>query len=490
MISDLLFKRIEINKRAAERNAVVDGNRSFTYGKLCKLIDSFGSVIRQQGIQKGETVAIYLPNSVEFIISFFALSRLGVISLPLNVTNRETELEYYLSTTGSRYVITEGEYLSEIEGLKSSCDLKLILVKGESNCWSVEKMDEISTSGTAIDEDDKVLYLFSTGSTGKPKCISRTHANLRALAENHTSTAGWNEDDGILMAVPMSHTYGFGNFVSAIQAGATIYTIADFNRKEVTDILSSGRITTFPAVPFMLDMLSRSRNLSGKDFSSLKLVFSAGAPLATRIFQDFKRNYGIYPRQLYGSSETGVISINMSRDIEKKNRSVGRPVKNVEVKIVDNDGKELTFGEEGEIIVKSPSMTSCYENSDQESEKSFRNGFYYTGDTGFIDDKGYIFITGRKKLFINISGYKVDPVELEQLLLENKNIREVAVKGELNASGQEIIKAFIVPEKTMKYSEIVDFCRSRISEYKIPRIVEFRESLPKSPTGKILKAKL
>lgn len=491
IISDVLFKRAAKNNDAAESIAVIDGERPFTYSRICRFVDSFCSILEKNGVRKNDTVAIYLPNSVEFIIGFFALSMIGAVSLPLNVVNRETELEYYINSTGTKFLITNENYLPGLSDLRSGFGLRTILINVDDISKSNDRDIFLNNSKNEnFDENGVALYLFSTGSTGKPKCISRTHKNLLTLAENHTSTAGWDEKDGVLMAVPMSHTYGFGNFISAIRAGATLFTIKDFNRKEIISLLGSGKITNFPAVPFMLDILSKSRSSSVNDYRSLKLVFSAGAPLPENVFYEFYNKFGIYPRQLYGSSETGVISINMSPEIKKMYKSVGRPVRNVTVKIVNDEGNDLTSGHEGEIIVKSPSMTYRYENSAEESEKSFRNGFYYTGDIGFIDENGYIFINGRKKLFINIAGYKVDPVEVEEFLLRNKDIKEVAVKGVLNESEQEVVKAFIVPKREMKYGDIVEFCRGRISEYKIPGIVEFRNSLPKSPTGKVLRTKL
>jgi len=180
----------------------------------------------------------------------------------------------------------------------------------------------------------------------------------------------------------------------------------------------------------------------------------------------------------------------MAEEIEKKIQSVGRPVNNVEVKIVDEENKILDSDQPGEIIVKSPSMTDSYENLPVESGKAFRDGYYYTGDIGKKDAEGYIYITGRKKLFINISGQKVDPTEVENVILLNENVSEAVVIGRKNKSGIEYVAAYIVSKENLKGSDIIEFCRDKISDIKIPTAISFVDEIPKSPTGKILREKL
>ncbi len=300
---------------------------------------------------------------------------------------------------------------------------------------------------------------------------------------------GLDKSEKILFTLPISHTYALGNFIAAIKSAMTCYLQGDFNRKKVTQIIEKEKITIYPCVPFILNVLSES-NIDPKSFKSLKLVISAGAPLSIEVFDKFSEKFGIHPRQLYGSSETGVISINLEKDITSTLGSVGKPVKGVTVKIIREDGEEADTDEKGEIIVKSETMTTGYDNMPEETKEIFKNGFYYTGDLGYVDKHGLIYIKGRKKLMINISGNKVDPTEVENILSSHPKVKEAAVIGITHQSSHESIKAFIVCNEKTEKGEIIVYLKNKIVDYKIPNIIEFVENIPKSPTGKILRNKL
>jgi long-chain acyl-CoA synthetase len=476
-------------KNFPDKTALVEDNKRVSYKELGSMVDSFSSFLTSKGINKGDTVAVLLPNSIEFVTAFFSIASLGAVSVPVNTAFKKEEISYYVNHSSAKLVLTEVKLKPLAEDAVSDSNTLVAVVKGEYAEWNITKADS-NPLEVSIEPDDEAIYLYSTGSTGKPKRVSRTHLNLVALADNHTETVGWTEEDKILFAVPISHTYGFGNFISSIKIGASIVVLGDFNRNRVLDLLEEESITVFPAVPVMLDVLAKTYIAEPKDLSSLKLVISAGSPLPERIFHSFYGKYGIYPRQLYGSSETGVISINLSDDIENTFNSVGRHVKNVEVRIIDEDGKEAGVDEVGEIAVKSPSMTTGYYGLLAETKKVFRGGYYFTGDLGRIDPDGFIYIVGRKKFFINISGNKVDPLEVENFLLTHPKIKEAAVLGINDSDGNERVKAVLVADKGLEKKEILEFCKDEIAEFKIPRIIEFRDELPRSPTGKVLREEL
>jgi len=472
-----------------DKTAVIEDNKRVSYRELGSMVDSFSSFLTSKGINKGDTVAIVLPNSIEFVIAFFSIASLGAVSVPINTAFKKEEIAFYVNHSSAKLVLTEVKLKSLAEDAVSDTNTSVAVVKGENAEWNITKADS-NPPEVSIEPDDEAIYLYSTGSTGKPKRVSRTHLNLVALADNHTETVGWTDEDKILFTVPISHTYGFGNFISSIKIGASIIVLGDFNRNRVLDLLEEESITIFPAVPFMLDMLAKTFLPEPKDLSSLKLVISAGAPLSERIFHSFYKKYGIYPRQLYGSSETGVISINLGDDIESTFNSVGRHVNNVEVRIVDENGNKVGVDEVGEIAVKSPSMTRGYFELPEETKKVFRGGYYFTGDLGRIDRDGFIYIVGRKKFFINISGNKVDPSEVENTLLKHPKVKEAVVLGVNDSDGIERVKAVLIADKGIGKKEILEFCRDQIAEYKIPRIIEFRDELPRSPTGKVLREEL
>lgn len=483
----LFFSAVE---NFSDHTAMIEDDRRVCYGELGNMARNFSSFLSGRGVKKGDRVAIFLPNSVEFAASFFGAASIGAVSVPINSTFKGEEVGFYVEHSEPRLLVTDESLKSLAEKSASMTDTAVTVVKGENVDWEFSRGISQAPVLADIKPGDEAIYLYSTGSTGKPKRVSRTHYNLTALADNHTSTVGWTEEDRILFAVPVSHTYGFGNFISAVKIGATIVVVGDFNRSKVLDLLEKESITVFPAVPVMLDVLSRTFTPETKDLSSLKLVISAGAPLQEHTFRKFHEKFSIYPRQLYGSTETGVISINLGEDIEKRFNSVGRCVSNVTVKFFNEDGEEIPPGEVGEIAVKSPSMTTGYYGLPEETARVFRDGYYFTGDLGRVDEGGFIYIVGRKKFFINVGGNKVDPAEVENLLSRHPKINEAVVLGIVDKSGGELVKAVIVSGRPVNVKEISEFCRGRIADYKIPRIIEFRDELPRSPTGKVLRERL
>jgi long-chain acyl-CoA synthetase len=442
-----------------DNEAVIEGERSVAYSGIRKLVEKFSSHLASLGIAKGDRVLILLPNSIEFVTAFFGIASLGAVSVPVSTAFKKEEIEFYLEHSGARLTVTEPGFAELLKEPARRTGSLVSVVTGSSADWHLRENGP--PDFTSVDPGDEAIYLYSTGSTGRPKRVARTHRNLIALADNHTQTVGWTERDRVLFTIPMSHTYGFGNFISSIKIGASIVAA-----------------------------LSRTRLSEPRDVSSLTLIISAGAPLPEPVFRGFHSKYGLHPRQLYGSTETGVISINLGDSIEKRFNSVGRAVKNVVVKVFNDDGSEARPGQVGELAVKSPSMTTGYYGLPEETDKVFRGGFYFTGDLGRIDEEGYIYIVGRKKLFINISGNKVDPGEVENLLSTHPRVLEAVVLGVRDEKGGELVKAVLVTDGELSHAQVLEFCKDRIAGYKIPRIIEFRRELPRSPSGKVLRERL
>ena len=476
----------------SSHTAVIEDGISVTYGELARSALGFASYLYSRGVRKGDRVAIFLPKSIEFIVAVFGVSLSGAVSVPINSSFKTDEVGFYLEHSGARLIVTGDESINAALKASSGRGIEAVSIKGDKAAWKSPGNQHDEAAEAGVGPDDEAIYLYSTGSTGKPKRVARTHYNLSALADNHTETVGWTEEDRVLFVVPISHTYGFGNFISAVKSGAAVVVSGEFNRNRVLDLLEKESITAFPAVPVMLDVLSKTYMDAPRDLSPLKLVISAGAPLKEETFVKFHEKFSVYPRQLYGSTETGVISINLcgGDEIERRFNSVGRPVKNVTVKVFGEDGREAGTGEPGELAVRSPSMATGYYGLPEETARVFRDGYYFTGDLGMIDEAGYIYINGRKKFLINVGGFKVDPGEVENLLSQHPDIAEAAVLGVTDGRGNERVKAVIVARRPMDVKDVIGFCRERIAEYKVPALVEFRRELPRSPTGKILREQL
>lgn len=496
-----LFK--ESTDKYGDKIAAVEGERRITYSELRSVTNSLAAYLRIRGFGKRDKVGILLPNSIEFIAAVFAVSGIGSVSLLLNTASVEDELRYYLNHSRLQLLVTDSVRAEVAKKAAEGAGAEILIVKGDSADWRYGPDALTETPIGEMEEyilpEDEAVYLYSTGSTGKPKRVTRTHYNLASLVRNHVDTIGWTGEERIMFTIPMSHTYAFGNFLGAVKVGAEMHLVEGFRRSVILKTLERERITVFPAVPFMLGIMANSFLAEPPDLSSLKTVISAGAPLPEDVFVKFEEKFGVPPRQLYGSSETGVIAINTAKDVAERWNSVGRPAVNVTVKIIAEDGaedgtEEVTecgVNEIGEITVKSPSMTTSYYEMPEETERAFRGGFYHTGDLGRIDEEGYIFIEGRKKLVINVAGNKVDPAHVEEVLVKHPSIKEAAVLG-VQTDGGEAVKSVIVTEEgeELKPSEVIKFLHGKLSEYKIPRIIEFRDELPRSPTGKVLRERL
>ena len=475
---EILYSNLERNPGGS---AIWYEGQFWSYAQLCGFVDGFSSFLSRHGVSRGDKVCVFLPNSLSLAVSVFSIARLESICVPIDSVCGTEEIRHCIEFSEPSLIITDETLVKTLSAV--SADIKTVCVTPN------DFQGDAPAKPTANNSSHKAIYLFSTGSTGKPKCVARSHANMIALAENHTSTINWDSEDRILFSIPISHTYGLGNFISAVSVGACCYFLPRFNRKDVLDVVEKEGITVFPAVPFMLDVLARSAIHGDYDFPRLRHVISAGAPLAEETFFSFNRTFGVYPRQLYGSSETGVMTINTAENIVQKRLSVGMAAQNVVIRVVSETGSDLPAGQTGEIIIKSPSMTDGYVDFPEETQRVFIDGFYHTGDLGMFDTEGYLFIQGRKKLFINISGNKVDPFEVENLLMTHGKITEAAVIGVKGDGGREEVKAFIVADGLTRM-DIVSFCREKVSDYKIPAKMEFIDTLPRSPSGKVLREKL
>jgi long-chain acyl-CoA synthetase len=257
-------------------------------------------------------------------------------------------------------------------------------------------------------------------------------------------------------------------------------------RQRALEVLVRERATIFPGVPFLFRMLA---DVPGDaDLSALRLCYSAGTSLPPAIFEAFQRRFGLPVRQLYGCTEAGALTINLEPDPTATAGSVGRPMEGVEIEIVDENRHAVPRGTTGEIAIRTPAMTRGYHDMDELNRDVFRDGFFFTGDVGRLDDQGRLWITGRKKLFIEVAGNKVDPIEVEDVLIAHPTVEEAVVVGlPGKTAGEEVVKAVVVATAPLAERELIDWCQARLARFKVPQLVEFRAEIPKSPLGKVLR---
>jgi long-chain acyl-CoA synthetase len=277
--------------------------------------------------------------------------------------------------------------------------------------------------------------------------------------------------------------------LTGFRAGAAVYPTV-FERHAVASHIERARLTVFISVPFMFITLAQTRYERAPDFSSLRLCVSASAPLPKKFNAEFHQKFGMHVRQLYGSTETGSMSVNLDHDISGTLDSVGPPLPGVSFAIADGNGDSLRHGETGQVLVASPWAIEGYDSAPGLNTEVFRNGFFHTGDLGRLDDEGRLYLQGRLSFLINKGGFKIDPREVEEVLEGHPHVDRVAVVGVPTPYGDDKVKAVIVRRLPCTEVELAEFCRGKIADYKIPSVFEFREELPTSPTGKLRRALL
>jgi long-chain acyl-CoA synthetase len=313
----------------------------------------------------------------------------------------------------------------------------------------------------------------------RPHLVARTQENLWWEAENFWTSTQLDSTDVVLGVVPLSHAHGLGNaLLAALRAGASLLLRPRFLRRQVLDLLANERVTLFPAVPFMLRMLAATDRRRRWDLSALRLCVSAGAPLPPDVFLAFRDRFGVSARQLYGLTEAGSVTCDLAAADQVDPTTVGRPLGNVVVSIADQTGHPLPPGEIGEIVVRSAAVEGGAARA------------LHTLDLGRLDASGALTITGRTSLFINTAGNKVDPAEVEAALRAHPAVADVAVFGVAAAHDEQVVAAAVVLASDVSADTLRAHCRELLAPHKVPRVLTFRDALPRSPLGKVLIGRL
>ncbi|MGH8824264.1 MAG: class I adenylate-forming enzyme family protein [Jiangellaceae bacterium] len=476
--------------RFESRPALIDASRRRSWGDVVADVERRTGALRSRGVGAGDAVGIVLGNDMEFVTTFLAVVSAGAVAVPLNPLLTVAELGLYLRDRSVAGLITSASRVPAIGNWAAAAG---------SGAWVADVVGfdaarDVGRSHVDVCTPEMpALHAFSSGSTGTPKGIVRTQANLTHEADHFFDTVGVSEDDVILTAVALFHAHGLGNCVlAAARSGAAMVLLDPFQRDAALEAIARDGVTVFPTVPFVVQTLAETRRADRAAAGSLRLCFTAGAPLARETFDLFTARFGVPVRQLYGCSEAGSVTMNLDEDPSPSAASVGRPMKGIEVAIVGEQGVSRPPGSTGEVTFTSPALTSGYVGVAPEANEAFRDGWFRTGDLGHVDESGNLFVTGRTKLFISTGGYKVDPVEVENVLRRHPGVADVVVVGAAGSLGEEIVKAVVVPaestaDEAALRGELIGLCRTRLAVYKVPRIVEFRSEIPRSPLGKILR---
>ena len=449
--------------------------------ELREQADSLAGGLAAHGVEPGDAVAIILPNGLPAARALLAVMRAGAVAVPLSPQSKPAELAFVFRDARVATVLTDERGAARCDGL---------------GVRVITALDDDGPAPPRPQPDAAAVYQYSSGATGRPKRVPRTHAQLEAEARAYAAATDLTADDTILCALPLFHTYGLGCcLLAAAHSGATLVLLAApqpfaINREPALDVLERESATVFPAVPFMLRVLADAPRSA--DLSALRLCFSAASALPPETFAAFDRRFGVPVRQLYGLTEAGAVTVNADGDPWATARTVGRPLPGVELDILDAGGRPVEPGRIGEVAIRSPAMTRGYAGVDEAvNRRAFAEGRFLTADRGRVDGDGRLVLTGRRKLLIDVLGDKVDPIEVEDVLAVHPKVREVVVVGvPSGVAGEELVKAVVVADERCGDRELIRFCRERLANHKVPRLVEFRDEIPRSALGKVLRKDL
>ncbi len=468
-----------------------------SYAEIVERSGRLGSGLMSRGLGEGDAVGILVPNGPDLFRIVYGLLAIGAVAVPLNLAAPHRELAASCRKAGIAAIIArvESEQLARdlVADLGNLGRVPLFLLGGEgdSDIAALEK----SPLGRlpALGPDAPAIYLFSSGSTGLPKVVPHTHGEMLANARATVDSFALTPDDVAFNNLPGHHAMGFLNSVFETScAGATTVYWSDpmplaLSRRKLLGAVEAEKVTVLQGVPFMFDTLAGVTDEI--DLSRLRLVYSAGIALKRPIYDHFRERFGHSVRQAYGCTEAGHVAFNTATDPEATWDSVGQPIGDTRVEVVPSDNP---LGPEyGELTFSSSSVTKGYLNQEKLNTTAFPEGRFQSGDLGRIDAEGNVYIKGRSKLIIEVAGHKVDPLEIEEVLVGHPAVAEVVVVGLPNArTGEQRLKAVVVKSGDVTADVLLRFGKERLSPQKVPEIIEFRDAIPKSATGKILRGKL
>ena len=490
--------------------AIIFGQQKISFKDLDVLSTRIACGLLNLGVKKGDRVALLLANSPHFIISYFAIVKIGAVVVPINNMFKLEEVSYVVSDSQVSFLITSTEFLDMAIRLQRgiSCLKGIVSVsKKEINFpniyeWVNNPAKDTDISKITIAEDDSAVILYTSGTTGRPKGAILSHKNIASNVNASKKAIDATSRDRVVCILPLFHSFAATVcMLLPLSCGAAVVVMRSPRPfKRLLRLVRKNRVRIFVGVPSFFHILSEvklPKTLKYVPFLlryafPFRVCISGAAALPVPVWEKFSKRFRVSLLEGYGLTESSpVVSLNPFRGVNKPG-SVGFPVADVQVKIVDEDGKEREIGQVGEIIVQGPNVMKGYLNNPQATQETIRGGWLFTGDLGKMDKDGYIYIVGRKKDMINVRGLNVYPREIEDLLVMHPAIKEAAVIGIADYHKGEIPKGFVVLKegKQVAERELINYLREHLANYKIPRHFEFRNSLPKNTTGKILKRKL
>ena len=476
---------LDANSKRLDKNVLYNPTTGEKYNskEILSIVSQIGRNLKELGIEKGDRVLIYLKNSEEYLFSLFAIWRIGAIAIPTNRVFTAHELDYIVSDSKAKLMITDDK-------AKDIIDIDTYIPKKISDFKNCDVLESENT-----DWDDLCQLQYTSGTTGQPKGAMLTHGNYFTAIHNECDVLTFKQDDVFLGIYPMAHV-GLSWAISALRAAAYYIMMEQFNMDEYLELCEEEKVTVLSGMPPVIHSLTTID--ARKQLETVREIISGGGPLHKKIWKDFHKTYEIPIINAYGLSETIVIgtgTVIRPEDYREADRfeSVGHPVCFSEVKIVDehDPDKIMPQYEQGEIALRGPAVAKGYWGNEEKTKASFLDdGWFLTGDVGYLDEDNRLFITDRKKDMIVMSGWKIYPTEVEEVLIKYPAVKEIAIFSVNDCHRGEIPVAAVVWEDKEDSEGLVEFARENISRYKVPRKIFTLDELPRVNGWKLLRREL
>ncbi|MCK4725890.1 MAG: long-chain fatty acid--CoA ligase [Anaerolineales bacterium] len=527
-----LFYYLEENaRRFPESPCTIFKGAKISYQEMNSITDQLAAGLAELGVGKGDRVGIFMPNTPQFVMACFATLKLGAVVVAVNPLYTAREIEHQVNDAGIEVMLVMSNYYNTIKQVQPNTKIQNIVVTNikealppilsflftltkekkdgfrvqleDGDEWMQEIIEKHSPEDRPkvdVSPDDIALFQYSGGTTGISKGAIATHSNLVA---NTLQICSWmvTAEEGretMLMAIPLFHVYGMvAGMLAALKLGAAMVMVP--NPRDLADLLNNlqkYKATIFPGVPTLYNAINVYPDVvAGKfDLSTIKACISGSAPLMRETKEQFEALSGGKLCEGYGLSEAPTATHCNPLLGENRTGSIGLPLPDVDCRIVslDDEVTVLSPGEIGELVIKGPQVFKGYHNMPTETGNALRDGWLYTGDIARVDEDGYFYIVDRKKELIKPGGYQVWPREVEEVIVDNPKVLEAGVAGVPDPYRGETVKAWVVvkPGQTLSEDEVKDWCRENLASYKVPSSVEFRDELPKTTVGKILRREL
>jgi len=490
-IGEMFLNRVQLTPN---KEAFIGNNKRYTYKEMNDQINQFADYLQDTGLQAGDRMALVCKNNEYFITAFFAAAKLGIITVPVNWRLSPPEMAYILGNAEVSLVVYDESFRNVIETIQGELSGVTLLEAGTSldeNPFleTITKREKLEPKNTTAN-DDTILIMYTSGTTGKPKGAMISHENLYGASVGMSHIIDWWHDDIFISVAPFYHIGGFAPIITNFHNGCTSILMEDFDPVTVWKTIEDEKVTTMMTVPAMLAFMLKAIKQMKADYSSVRNFTCGASPVPKQLIEAYAQ-IGISIQQVYGITEyTGAVSFWKKALDETKGDSMGKPVFQGKLKIVDmNTKEELNAGEDGEIILAGPQVFNGYWNNEEESRKVLQDGWYYSGDIGRVDKDGFLHVIDRAKDIIISGGENIYSAELESILSTHPDIEEVAVIGVPNEKWGEVPKAYVVKssESAIDEESVIDYCKQHLASYKAIKQVEFIDQLPRNAVGKILK---